>query len=399
MTTTPAPRLRSRLRPGDLLRLGSEGIRAKPMRAVLSALGIAIGVAAMVAVMGISASSQARLNDRLAELGTNLLSASVAPPAAGDPIPLPVNASARLERLPGIESATFVADLPTVHVYRSSYVDPGRTGGLTVTATDLTLLDVVAGEVRAGSWLDPTTAAFPTTVLGSTAAQRLGVTEPDTLVSLGGHNALVVGILEPVALAPELDVAALIGVPAAEDLGFDGHPTMLYQRVDDEVITDVRTLIAPAVHPDTPAAVAVSRPSDALAAVDAVDETFTGMLLGLGSIALLVGAIGVANTMVITVIERRREIGLRRALGATRRHIRLQFVTEALALSAIGGVAGAALGFLVTVIVSTLNGWPPVLPVLVPVAGVASTLVVGALAGLYPAVRAAQTPPNAALSS
>ena len=174
---------------------------------------------------------------------------------------------------------------------------------------------------------------------------------------------------------------------------------MLYQRVHDEVISDVRTLIAPAVHPGTPTAVSVSRPSDALAAVDAVDETFTGLLLGLGSIALLVGAIGVANTMVITVIERRREIGLRRALGATRRHIRLQFVTEALALSAIGGVAGAALGFLVTVVVSALNGWPPVLPVLVPVAGIAATLLVGALAGLYPAVRAAQTPPNAALSS
>lgn len=395
----PAPSP-SRLRPADLLALGSSGLRAKPARAILSALGIAIGVAAMVAVLGISASSQAGLNARLAALGTNLLTATVAPPSSGDPIPLPVNATDRLARLPGIEDTSAIADLPDVHVYRSSYSDPDRTGGLTVTAAELNLLDTVAGSVRAGGWLNRTTAAFPTTVLGATAAMRLGVTEPGTLVWLGGQNTTVVGILDPVPLAPELDAAALIGVPVATvEHAFAGNPTKLYQRVDDSAVEQVRTLIGPAVQPAAPAAVAVSRPSDALAAINAVDESFTGMLVGIGSIALLVGAIGVANTMVISVIERRREIGLRRALGATRRHIRLQFLTEALVLSAMGGVAGAGIGYVVTWGVALSSGWPPVVPPLVLIVGAASTLVVGAVAGLYPAIRAARTPPTAALNS
>lgn len=395
----PVPLPPSRLRPGDLLRLGSEGIRSKPLRAVLSALGIAIGVAAMVAVLGISASSQARLNATLAELGTNLLTTTAAPPAAGEPVPLPVNAAARVKRLPEIEQVSAVAVIDDAHVYRSALVDPERTAGLQVTAAEGDLLDVVAATIAQGSWFDETTRAFPTTVLGSTAAARLGVGSPGTLVYLGGQNALVIGILEPVALAPELDIAAIVGMPmAAQNLAFTGEPTALYQRVHDDAVASVRPRIARAAQPAQPNTVAVSRPSDALAAVSAVDDAFTGMLLGLGSIALLVGAIGVANTMVISVIERRREIGLRRALGATRRHIRRQFVTESLVLSSLGGIAGAALGFVVTVVVASLNGWPAVLPVAVPAIGVVSTLAVGAVAGLYPAVRAARTPPHAALT-
>lgn len=390
----------SHLRPADLFSLGSAGLRAKPARAVLSALGIAIGVAAMVAVLGISASSQAQLNDRLAALGTNMLSASVDPPASGEPIPFPVNAADRLARLPGIEKTTSVADLPGVNVYRSAHIDPGRTGGLTVTVTDLSLLDTVAGTLRAGAWLTEATSAFPVTVLGATAAARLGVSEPGTLVWLGGRNTFVVGILDPVPLAPELDVAALIGERfAAADYAFPGNPTKLYQRVDKASVTEVRELIGAAVQPQAPGSVAVSRPSDALAAVNAVDQAFTGMLVALGSIALLVGAIGVANTMVISVIERRREIGLRRALGATRRHIRLQFITEALVLSALGGVAGAGLGYAVTAAVAFASGWPVVVPAAVLAAGIGSTLIVGAVAGLYPAIRAARTPPTAALNS
>lgn len=399
-TSTDSENFRSRLRPSDLLRLGSEGTRTKPLRAVLSGLGIAIGVAAMLAVLGISSSSQARLNERLAQLGTNLLSAESASVSGGAAPPLPVNASARLHRLPGVESTSFVGVIPDVFVYRSSYIDPALSGGLTVNAADHDLLKVVAGSIRAGRWFTDTTARFPTTVLGSDAATRLGVSQPGTLVWLGGRNALVIGILHPVDLAPELDVAALVGLPnATEELGFHGNPTRLYVRVDERAVTEVRTMVAPSVRPDAPSGVAVSRPSDALAAVAAVDEAFTGMLLGLGSISLLVGAIGVANTMVISVMERRKEIGLRRALGATRRHIRLQFLAEALTLSALGGIAGAAIGWLVTAIVAASNGWETVVPILVPVVGVSATLVVGALAGLYPAIRAARTPPNAALSS
>lgn len=389
----------SRLRFADLLALGAAGLITKPARAVLSALGIAIGVSAMVAVLGISASSQARLDQQLAALGTNLFSATAAPPPAGEPVPLPDNASARAQRLPGVLSSSSVADLPGVGAYRNALIEPGRTGGITVTAVDLELIDVVAGTMRSGEWLNRATATFASTVLGAAAAERLGVTEPGTLVWIGDQNVMVIGILQPVPLAPELDHAALVGMPAAStDYGFAGAPTRLYLRIDEARVRTVRDLIAPAVQPGSPGTVAVTRPSDALAARDAVDSTFTGMLVGLGTIALLVGAIGVANTMIISVIERRREIGLRRALGATRAHIRLQFLIEALVLSAMGGVAGAAIGSLVTAIVAAISGWPIVVPALVIVAGVASTLVVGAVAGLYPAVRAARTPPNTALN-
>jgi putative ABC transport system permease protein len=412
MTSTPAPgstpaasapRLPppSRLRAGDLAYVGSTGLRARPMRAVLSALGVAIGIAAMVAVVGISTSSRERLDSQLAALGTNLLTVTVAEPSGSTPpLPLPSDASARVQRIAGVTGASAIADLPEVHVYRNSLVEAGRTGGLTVTASELDLLSVVGAELRTGRWLDRATATLPTTVLGATAAQRLGVREAGAQVWLDGRNTTVVGILEPVPLAAELDIAALVGVPIAlAEYEHTGSPTRVYERSDDEAVLSVRELLPPSVQPAAPGDVVVSRPSDALTARAAVDEVFTGMLLALGSISLLVGGIGVANTMIISVLERRREIGLRRAIGATRRHIRLQFLTEAVLLSALGGVAGAALGAVVSAAVATGNGWVPVIPLWILVGGVLATIGIGAIAGLYPAVRAARTPPSVALSS
>ncbi|WP_081425208.1 ABC transporter permease [Conexibacter woesei] len=370
------------------------------MRAVLSALGIAIGIAAMIAVVGISASSRERLNAQLSALGTNLLTMQPGEQFGGETIPLPPDAVARILRIPGVQNAAATGQLAETHIYRNRTIDPGLTGGIAVLATDLRLLEVVGGRIERGRWLNPATARYPTVVLGRDAARRLGVGRSGGLVWLGGLNVSVAGILAPVALAPELDGAALVGIPAARRaFGFDGRPTTVYERSTDATVPTVRELLGPTVQPQTPNGVEVSRPSDVLAAKNAADDAFTGLLLALGSIALLVGGIGVANTMVISVLERRREIGLRRALGATRRHIRLQFLAEALLLSTLGGIAGAALGAAVSAAIAAANGWVPVIPLPVLAAGVAATTLIGGIAGLYPAIRAARTPPTVALSS
>ncbi|WP_028721544.1 ABC transporter permease [Patulibacter americanus] len=390
---------RSRLRAADVARLGTTGLRARPMRAVLSALGIAIGIAAMIAVVGISASSREHLNARLAALGTNLLTVGPGENLGGPPVRLPADAAARVARIPGVRAAAATGRLTEAKVYRNRMVDPGLTGGIAVQASDLGLLDVVGGRVAAGRWLNAVTARYPTVVLGHDAARRLAIERPGGLVWLGGRNATVIGVLRPVPLAPELDNAALVGTTnARRDLGYDGAPTTLYERSTDATVPAVRALLGPSVLPESPSGVQISRPSDALAAKNAADDAFTGLLLAVGSIALLVGGIGVANTMVISVLERRREIGLRRALGATRRHIRLQFLAEALVLSTLGGLAGAALGAGISATVAAVNGWAPVIPVPVLVAGVALTTVLGGAAGLYPAIRAARTPPTEALA-
>lgn len=396
--TVPGPP-RSALRGRDILSLAATGLRARPTRAILSALGIAIGIAAMIAVVGISSSSQARLNDELNRLGTNLLTATAGTSFTGEQSQLPADTVDKIQLIDGVLDAS-ATGLLAESVYRSELSDPAATGGISAMVAEQNLLDVVSGEVRSGTWLNPATEGYPAAVLGHTAAQRLGIVTPGTQVWLGGTHFTVVGILEPVALAPELDTAALIGESVATSMfDFTGNPTTVYERSEDESVDRIRDLLAPTISPQAPEEVEVSRPSDALAARNAANQAFTGLLLGIGSIALLVGGIGVANTMIISVLERRREIGLRRALGATRHHILVQFLGEALLLSALGGIFGSAFGAGATLIMATLNGWPFVLPAIAIIVAIGATLAVGTIAGLYPALRAARTPPTAALSS
>lgn len=391
---------RSKLRSGDALALGSNGLRSRPTRAILSALGIAIGIAAMVAVVGISTSGQARLNEEFAKLGTNLLTVTPGKSASGQNSKLPPDAPKGIGRLDGVDSVASVGVLDDVPVYRSSATDPRQTGGLTVAAADESLLETVNGSLAQGTWLSSATGSFPTVVLGATTAERLGVVATGGLVLIGGVHHQVIGILDPVQLAPELDTMALIGVPnAIRTFNYDSSPTSVYEKSADEEVDRLRGLLGPAANPSSPGDVDVSRPSDALSAKYATDEAFNGLLLGLGSIALLVGGIGVANTMIISVLERRREIGLRRSLGATRAHVQVQFLTEALLLSLMGGVAGAVLGFGVTAVLAVLNGWLLSVPPVLFAFAIGSTLVIGAIAGLYPALRAARLPPTEALSA
>ena len=392
-----APLSPARLRAGDLARVALSGLRARPLRAVLSALGIAIGIAAMTAVVGISSSSRAELDRALAALGTNLLTVGPGNTMFGDDATLPDESVEMIERIGPVRAAAATGTVPDAAVYRTDRIPAAQTGGISVAAAQLDLLPTVGATVASGSWLNAATARYPAVVLGAVAARRLGSVPS---VYLGGRWFTVTGVLAPVPLAPELDSAVLVGWPAAtEYLDFDGHPTTVYTRSDDAQVTAVRDVLGATANPENPDEVKVSRPSDALQARQATNRTFTQLLLGLGAVALLVGGIGVANTMVISVLERRAEIGLRRSLGATRGQIRVQFVAESLLLSLAGGAGGVLLGFAVTALYATTQTWPTVVPAWVLLGGVAATVVIGAVAGLYPAIRAARLAPTEALAS
>ncbi|MHA3683575.1 ABC transporter permease [Leucobacter sp. HY1910] len=391
---------RSRLRVSDLMRLGIQGLRAHPMRATLSALGIAIGIAAMISVIGISMSSEAKVQEKLAALGTNQLTVQAGKSITGEQAKLPADSPERLKRVEGVTEVGWIAELKDVGVYRNGFIDPGETSGLKVAAAGQTLPEATSATLARGVWLNEATSQYPVTVLGATAAKRLGITVPGSTVTIDGKSYTVAGLLAPSPLAPELDTMALIGQKqAASDLGFAGHPTTIYERSAEDRVGAIRELIPATVSPQAPGEVQVSRPSDALAAQNTIDQEFTGLLVGVGSIALLVGGIGVANTMVITVLERRREIGLRRSLGATRRHIRHQFLVEAVLLSAYGGLVGAVLGIGITAGVAAANGWTATIPPAIVALGIGVTIIVGAIAGMLPAMRAAKVSPTEALAA
>jgi putative ABC transport system permease protein len=391
----------ARLSPRDLARVGAVGLRTRPLRAFLSALGIAIGIAAMVAVVGISASSQADLDRALARIGTNLLTVSPGQDLFGKQAQLPAEAVDMVTRIAGVTSASATGPVK-VSVYRHDRMPDRETNGIAVLAARHDLLAPVGGVLAHGVWFNPATARGHGVVLGAKAAEYLGIRTagPQTQVWLGGQWFTVLGILAPNALAPALDTSALVGWAAAEQfLGFDSHATVLYTRTRDDAVTTVRALLARTVNPRSPNEVRVERPSDAIAAKQATDKAFTGLLLGLGAVALLVGGVGVANTMVISVLERRAEIGLRRALGATRGQVRGQFLTESLLLSALGGAGGLLLGVGVTAGYAVSQGWPTAVPGWVQAGGLGTTLVIGTIAGLYPAIRAARLSPTEALAT
>ncbi|HEY2696889.1 MAG TPA: ABC transporter permease [Pseudonocardiaceae bacterium] len=392
----PGPR---RLRLSDLLSVGFAGVTGRPGRAVLSAFGIAIGIAAMIAVVGIGASSQASLQATLNALGTNLLKASPGQTIFGQNATIPYDAADMVKRIGPVRSASATGNLnPTIR--RNSYVDDSITNGIGVEATKDDLLGTVGGSVASGSFLTAATDKFPAIVLGSVAAQRLGVDRIGEQVYIGTRYFTVIGILNSVPLAPEIDRSALVGWQAAQSyLGFDGHPTTVYERSDPSEVNSVYQVLAATVNPQDSGSIQVTRPSDVLAAQFAVNTTFTGLFLGLGAVALLVGGVGVANTMVISVLERRQEIGLRRALGAGRGQIRMQFLVESTVLSGLGGLGGLVLGIAITTGYAAVRDWPTALPAGVLIGGVVASIVVGALVGIYPASRAGRLTPVEALAT
>ncbi|WP_027008429.1 ABC transporter permease [Conexibacter woesei] len=390
----------SRLLPADLVRVGAVGLRTRRLRAALSALGIAIGIASMVAVLGLSASSRAGLLSQLDALGTNLLTASPGQTIGGDDASLPRRTRKVLSRLGGVQQVASVEVLQGATVRRTDRIDAEESGGIAVAAADPELLSTLGGTMARGRFLNAATTRTRSVVLGAIAAQRLGVDRPGMLVYIDGRWWTVLGILRSLPLAPDVDRAALIGYRAAEkELGAARNASSVYLRADPDRVAATRALVPSAVNPSNPEEVDVSRPSDALAARAAADRTLTSLFLGLGAVALLVGGIGIANTMVISVLERRSEIGLRRALGATRAHVRAQFLVESLLLALGGGAAGVFLGSLVTGAYAQARGWQTVVPPEALLGGLGAALLIGAAAGLYPAARAARLSPTDALRS
>jgi putative ABC transport system permease protein len=389
----------ARLRADDLGRISSVGIRTRKLRATLSALGIAIGVAAIVAVLGLSSSSQAGLLAQIDQLGTNLLTVTNGQTLFGQAAELPTTAPSMIGRIAAVQD---VQTSGTVHadVYRSNLIPAVDTNALSVQAASLDLLPAIGATLAHGRFLNAATARQPVAVLGAAAAQRLGIDEVRSgeRILVGGQWFYIAGILNPAALAPSVDNSVLVGYPAAKTyLGFDSHPSTVYLRTDTDRVDQVHALLGTAANPEAPNEVNVSRPSDALVARAQAKSALNGLFLGLGAVSLLVGAVGVANIMVISVLERRSEIGLRRALGATRNHIRGQFLTEAILLSLLGGAVGVGLGAGATAVYAHTEHWAVVIPALAWAGGLAAALLIGAVAGLMPAIRAARLQPTEAL--
>jgi putative ABC transport system permease protein len=389
----------ARLAPSDLARVASVGLRTRRLRAALSALGIAIGVAAIVAVLGLSSSSQAGLLAEIDRLGTNLLTVTNGSTFTGETAKLPLAAPGMIARIGPVTEVEKTGSIDA-NVYRSPLIPSINTNGLSVLAASLGLPATIGTTIAKGRYLNAATARLPVAVLGAAAAVRLGIDRiyPGARIWLGGQWFYLTGILNPAVLAAEIDNSVLVGFPAAERyLGFDGHPTTIYLRSVTSQVAAVRDVLAATANPQAPNEVNVSQPSAALTARAAAQSALNGLFLGLGAVSLLVGAVGVGNIMLIGVLERRSEIGLRRALGATKGQIRAQFLAEAILLALLGGAAGVTAGALATATYATTKHWATVIPTVAWAGGLAAAVAIGAVAGLFPALRAARMSPTEAL--
>ena len=388
-----------KLRLSDLARVASVGLRTRRMRAALSALGIAIGVAAIVAVLGLSSSSQAGLLAQIDKLGTNLLTVQNGQTLFGQTAELPRAAPGMIARIGPVQQVQYTGST-SANVYRSPLIPSINTNALAVQAASLGLPQTVGATVAAGSFLNAATARQPVAVLGYAAAQRLGIDRifPGERIWLGGMWFYLGGILNSAALAPEIDSSVLVGFAAARRyLDFDGHPTTIYVRSVTSQTAAVQSVLGATANPEAPNEVNVSQPSAALTARADAQGALNSLFLGLGAVSLLVGAVGVANIMLIGVLERRSEIGLRRALGATKRNIRAQFLSEAILLAVIGGAVGVTAGAISTAVYAHLKHWTTVVPTTAWAGGLVAAVLIGAVAGLLPAIRAARLSPTEAL--
>jgi putative ABC transport system permease protein len=358
-----------------------------------------------VAVLGLASSSQSALLAEIGRLGTNLLTVTNGQTFSGTAAELPAAAPGMISRLSGVTAVDDIGSVSGVNAYRTPAIPTYRTNGLSVDAATLGLPEVSGASVAQGQYLNAATAREPVAVLGATTARLLGIDRirPCMRIWIGGQWFYVTGILNQATYAPELNSAVLVGFPAAEKyLYFDGHPSEIYVRTtpnDQAATTRVDSLLGYEANPENPGQVTVSQPSAALTAQADAKGALDTLFLGLGAVALLVGAIGVANIMIISVLERRQEIGLRRALGATRGQIRIQFLAEAVLLSLAGGVIGVIVGVAATAAYTRGHNEAVVIPPDAWAGGLGAAVIIGAGAGLLPAIRAARLSPVQSLWS
>jgi putative ABC transport system permease protein len=386
---------------GERKRYGRRELRRPGGLAVLVVAAAAIGLAACGSGSSTPQVASLKSSGTGSQLG-NLITAQPASPGAE----LPTTADGMVSRIGPVTGVAQIASIANTYVYRTPLVPAIDTNGIAVAAADPALPATAGATIAHGVFLNPATARYPAVVLGAEAASLLGIHDlaHPTQVWIGGHWFTVTGILDPapgpVEQVTPIDATAFIGFPIAEqDFAFDGHPTELYVRSLYTQVAAVDAVLPATVDPASPGNVQVSFPSDFLEAEVAAKGAYNTLFLGLGAVALLVGGVGIANIMVISVLERRSEIGLRRALGATRRHIAAQFLTEALLLSLLGGLAGTILGAAATAIYAQTQHWQVPIPALIQYGGIGigAALVIGAIAGLYPAMRAARLSPTEAL--
>jgi len=390
----------ARLPISQLLGTALQGPRTRRLRAALSSLGIAIGIGAMVAVVGVSASAQANLLAEIDALGTNLLTVTPGQTFLGATEVLPDTSVRMIEHMQQVDSDLAVYQVASANVYRSPLVPQSETGGIGVDAAAGNLPEVLGTSMASGHFIDAIGDRYPEVVLGAQAGSVLQINRVGghVMLYLGNTWFTVVGVLKRVLLDPSLDSDVFISLPVAERMFHARpNPSEIFVRANVNQVNKVSALLAASTDPQQPDGVQVSRPSDALEARAAAKGQFTTLLLGLGAVALLVGMIGIANIMVISVLERRGEIGLRRALGATKRHIWAQFLAESALLAVLGGIGGLLLGAGATALYAQAKNEPLVVPLYALIAAPTAGLVIGAIAGIYPAMKAARLSPTEAL--
>jgi len=375
------------------------GVKARRGRAALTSIGIGIGIAAIVAVTGISASGRADLLATLESLGTNLIKASPQAGFFGTQENLPDGVLGMVERIGPVQEVTSTTQTDLL-VRRTDFISEFEGGGISALVTRPELLDVVGGKLVEGRFIKDGLSDIPVTVLGSVTATRLGIRDLSipTKILIENEWFGVVGILDELKIHPDLDRSVFIGYGVAKTLfNVDEEPTTIYVRSNPTYIEDVVEVLAPSMNPENPDQVSVSRPSDALEAQEAAEVAFTNLLLGLGSVALLVGGVAIANVMVMSVLERRMEIGVRRSIGATRKEIRYQFLLESVLLSGVGGLVGVLLGAGITLGYTEYSNIVFSIPILQVLGAIVLALLIGALSGVYPAIKASKIQPAEAV--